>query len=286
MSTANVLVTGATTGIGEATALHLDELGFRVFAGVRQPMAGASLRSRSSERLTPVLLDVTDPAGIEAAAKTVATEVGDAGLTGLVNNAGVSVTGPLEFVDLDELRNQLEVNVVGQIAVLQAFMPAIRQGRGRVVNVGSMGGYNAAPFVGPYSASKFALEALTDSLRRELRAWGIEVSIIEPGSIETAIWGKGWSYADDHKAKASERELELYGDAFDTMTDYMKNVSERAIPARKVAEAVHHALTASRPKTRYRVGVDARVARWITRLLPDRAQDALLARMIGLPKRP
>ena len=278
----NCLITGASTGIGRAAALRLDRSGLRVFAGVRRPADGDALRADASERMTPVMLDVTDPASIESTLKVVADAVGDGGLGGLVNNAGIGISGAIEFLDLDELRRQLEVNVVGLVAVTQRFLPLIRRARGRVVNIGSMGGYNAAPFLGPYAASKFAVEALTDSLRRELRPWQIEVSIVEPGSIDTEIWGKAWAYADDVRAGLSEEGHALYDASVDRMIDYAKKGATRAIPADAVARAIEHALTARRPRTRYRVGLDAKLVRILTRVLPDRWMDALLMRMIGL----
>src|SRR5712691_5002789 len=178
-----VVITGAASGIGEACALHLDKLGFCVFAGVRREVDGAALQGKASERLTPLLLDVTDAASIRFAVEIVATGVVETGLAGLVNNAGITVAGPLEFLPVSELRRQLEVNVIGQVAVTQAFLPLLRRGQGRIVNMGSLAGRIATPFIGPYHASKFAMEALTDSLRMELRRWGMHVSLIEPGFI-------------------------------------------------------------------------------------------------------
>jgi NAD(P)-dependent dehydrogenase (short-subunit alcohol dehydrogenase family) len=183
----SAVITGASTGIGRATALRLDAAGFRVFAGVRRETDGESLRGVASERLVPIRLDVTDAAGIEAAAKSVEAALAGAGIRGLVNNAGIAVGAVLEFVDVEDLRRQLEVNVVGVAAVTRAFLPLVRRGGGRIVNVSSDSGYLAGPFLGPYTASKFALEGMSDCLRRELRAWRIPVSVIQPGSIETPI---------------------------------------------------------------------------------------------------
>ena len=163
-----VVITGASTGIGRATALHLDRLGYRVFAGVRQEADAESIRQRSSARLSPVFLDVTAAASIQAAATLVAAEVGETGLAGVVNNAGIGLGGPLEFFPIDELRRQFEINIVGPLAVTQAFLPLIRRGRGRIVLVGSISSRRASPIAGPYNASKFALEALADALRLEL----------------------------------------------------------------------------------------------------------------------
>ncbi len=200
-----IVITGASTGIGRACAFELDRRGFRVFAGVRKPRDGEALREAASERLVPLEIDVTDPQSIEAAAKTVSTVVGGAGLWGLVNNAGISVSGPIDFVELDELRRQLEVNVIGPVAVTQAVLPLIRPARGRIVNVGSIGGHNAAPFVGPYSASKFAIEGVTQALRREVRPFGIEVAIVDPGAVQSEIWGKAFRDADEQIARWPDR---------------------------------------------------------------------------------
>src|SRR5436190_20383212 len=186
----SVVITGASTGIGKTCALRLDRLGFQVFAGVRRTEDGETLKRQASQRLTPITIDVTDSGSIAAAASMVATAVGDAGLQGLVNNAGIAVACPLEFLPISLLSQQLEVNVTGQIDVTQVFLPLLRAGNGRIVNMGSISGRMAYPLLGPYCASKFALEALTASLRMELRPWHIPVSIIEPGAIATPIWSK------------------------------------------------------------------------------------------------
>ena len=182
-----VVITGASTGIGAASARHLDRLGFRVFAGIRKSQDGERLRAQTSSKLTPIRFDVTDDGSIAAAADTIRAALDGDGLAGLVNNAGIAVPGPIETVPLAEARKQFEVNVLGQIAVTQAFLPLLRQGRGRIVNIGSIAGLTATPFLGLYGASKFALEALTDALRVEVRPWGINVSIIEPGAIASSI---------------------------------------------------------------------------------------------------
>jgi NAD(P)-dependent dehydrogenase (short-subunit alcohol dehydrogenase family) len=280
-----VVITGASSGIGKACALHLDGAGFIVFAGVRREEDGKALRSQASDRLRTVLVDVTDSASIELVAETVSQAVGDRGLAGLVNNAGVVVPGALEFLDLGELRRQLEVNVVGQIAVTQAFLGALRTARGRVVNIGSIGGRVALPFVGPYHASKFAMEALTDTLRIELHPWGIEVSIIEPGSTATEIWTKTEATADAVERSLPARGRALYGDAIKAMRATSSKYAARAIPASRVARAVEHALTAKRPKTRYVVGPDARLQAFARRVFSDRILDGLIRRQAGLPQR-
>lgn len=278
-----VVITGASSGIGEACALHLDELGCRVFAGVRRPADGDALRARASDRLTPVLLDVTDPAAIRRAAETVDAAVGAAGLAGLVNNAGIGGGGPLEIVALDELRRVFEVNSIGPVAVTQALLPLLRRGRGRIVNIGSIAGLAATPFVGPYAASKFALEALTDAMRLELRPWGIQVSIVEPGAVASRIWEKARRRADQMEAEADPQMKAYYGTAVARVREAIERAARRAIPARCVAEVVAHALFAPRPKTRYLVGWDARLRAALAAWLPDRVQDWLLARILKLP---
>ena len=191
-----VVITGASTGIGQACALELDRRGFRVFAGIRTRAAAEQLRAAASARLTPLLIDVTQTDTIAAACKIVAETLGDAGLAGLVNNAGIAVPGPLELIPLDDFRRQLEVNVVGQLAVTQAFLPLLRKARGRIVNMSSVSGGLSAPYLGPYSASKFALEAITDALRLELRGVGVSVSAIDQGVNETPIRDKKLASAE------------------------------------------------------------------------------------------
>lgn len=277
-----VVVTGASTGIGEACALRLDKQGFRVFAGVRKSEDGERLKQQTSDRLSPVIIDVVDEASIAAAAAEVASATGDSGLVGLINNAGIALGGPLEFLPVAELRRQLEVNVIGQIAVTQAFMPLLRKGNGRVVNIGSDSGRLATPFLGPYCASKFAMEALTDSLRQELRPWGIEVSIIQPGSITTPIWEKARTIADDVVDQLPPRAHELYEDAIEAIRTNIDEMASRGIPADEVAKAAERALTARKPKTRYAVGRDAWIAMLLSRLAPDRLRDRLVAWQMGL----
>jgi NAD(P)-dependent dehydrogenase (short-subunit alcohol dehydrogenase family) len=276
-----VVISGASTGIGRATALHLDRLGFRVYAGVRREPDGQSLRREASERLAPVILDVTDAPSIEAAEKTVASEVGEAGLAGVVNNAGIGAGGPLEFVPLDELRSVLEVNVVGVMAVTQAFLPLVRRARGRIAIVSSSSGRLAAPFAGPYCASKFAVEALADSLRVELRPWGIEVALIEPGAVDTPIWGKTQRYADELEARLSEEERRLYHDVIPTLRRQLEENARGAASPDTCARAIEHALTARRPRTRYLVGRDARLETFLGRFVPDRLRDWIIARMLA-----
>jgi NAD(P)-dependent dehydrogenase (short-subunit alcohol dehydrogenase family) len=277
-----VVITGTSSGIGRACALRLDGAGFDVFACVRKPDDGKRLRDHASERLRPLIVDVTDEESIAAAAGTVRRAVGDSGVAGLVNNAGMTVAGPLEFLPLDELRQQLEVNLIGQVAATQAFLPLIRKARGRIVNVSSVGGRVAHGFLGPYHASKFAIEAVTDSLRKELRPWGIHVIAIEPGSIATPIWEKGEDSAAEMLDRMPPEGRELYGEAIPKVAETARKTGERAIPADRVAKVVERALTGRRPRTRYLVGIDARAQVALDGLLPDRAMDALEARFMGL----
>lgn len=277
-----VVITGASTGIGRTSALHLDALGFRVFAGVRKAADGEALRRDASDRLTPLSLDVTDAASIEAAAKEVAGALGGEGLAGLVNNAGIVVSGPLEFVPMDEWRQQMEVNFFGLVAVTQAFLPLVRKAKGRIVNVSSIGGKVSTPFLSPYAASKHAVEGLSDSLRRELRSLGIFVSLIEPGAVATPIWEKGNAAAKERRAQLSEEANALYGAAMGKLQEAVGKVEKGAIPPEEVAKAIAHALTADRPKTRYLVGIEAKVQNALSSLLPDRMMDGFLARFLGI----
>lgn len=275
-ATKSALVTGASTGIGRATALRLDRAGFTVFAGVRKSADAEALAAEASERLVPVLLDVTDDAQVAAAAAVLAERVGGSGLDALVNNAGIAAAAPIEFVPLDELRRQLEVNVVGQVAVTQAVLPLLRAARGRIVNVTSIGGLVAGPMLGPYHASKFALEALTHTLRTELSPWGIEAIAIEPGQIATPIWGTASDLADRMLERMPAEATELYGRGMAGARKAARRAAENGLDPDEVAKVIERALTAKRPRTRYTVGADARLGATIIARLPDRTRDRLL----------
>lgn len=275
-----VVVTGASTGIGAACALRLDRLGHRVYVGIRKMADAEHLKAKASERLVPVHLDVTDTGQIEAAVKQIDEESG--ALAGLVNNAGIGKGGPLEFIDLDEWRRQFEVNVFGQVAVTKAMLPLIRRGNGRVVFIGSIGGKVSSPFLAPYNASKFAIEAIGEALRSELHPWGIGVSVVEPGSIDTAIWGKATEQVDQIEHELPEVAKAYYADAIAAMRKAVEVQARRGISAERVARAVEHALFSSRPKTRYPVGVDARTQTVMVRLLPDRLREAIVRRVVGV----
>jgi NAD(P)-dependent dehydrogenase (short-subunit alcohol dehydrogenase family) len=199
-----------------------------------------------------------------------------------VNNAGISVSGPLEFVPLEDLRRQFEVNVFGQVAVTQRFLPLLRAGRGRIVNMSSIAGRSTAPLLGPYSASKFALEACNDALRRELHPWGIHVSCVEPGAIATPIWKKALDAADGPAAATLLRAGELYAKPMKALRRFGEHADRTAVPAELVARVVHHALTARKPKTRYLVGKDAKIQAMLTRLLPDRMLDAVFRKLLRI----
>jgi NAD(P)-dependent dehydrogenase (short-subunit alcohol dehydrogenase family) len=277
----SVLVTGASTGIGRATALHLDAAGWRVFAGVRKEEDAASLRAAGSERLVPLMLDVTDAAQIAAAAERIGAEVGAAGLDGLVNTAGIAVPGPLETLPVDDFRRQIEVNLTAHVAVTQAMLPPIRSARGRIVFITSIGGLMAFPMFGAYHAAKFGLEAVGDVFRRELRPWGIKVAVIEPGSIATPIWERGDAEVDVLAERAGVGHAELYGEASAAFREVARKTGERGIPPERVAVKIEHALSAERPRTRYLVGADARGQAFAARVLPDRLIDWLVARATG-----
>jgi NAD(P)-dependent dehydrogenase (short-subunit alcohol dehydrogenase family) len=260
--------------------LRLDTDGWRVFAGVRSGEDAEALRQAGSERLVPLMLDVTDSEQIAAAAERIGGEVGGTGLEGLVNNAGIAIGGAIEALSIDRLRHQLEVNVIGQVAVTQALLPMIRAVPGRVVFVGSINGRMSTPFLSPYAASKHAIEAIGDSLRGEMRPFGVEVSIVEPGAIATPIWEKSGETTREVKAAMSEEQLQLYGKAIDGFVAAAQRGGARGASAERVAGAVSHALTARRPRTRYLVGADAHLQALLRWLVPDRVGDRLIARAI------
>ena len=276
-----VVITGASSGIGRASAVRLARSGFRVYAGIRAEADAAALRAEHPA-IEPIAIDVTDAAAIAAARRRLERELD--GLGGLVNNAGVGLVAPMEHVPLDEVRRQFEVDVFGQLAVTQALLPLIRRARGRIVNMGSVGAHIAIPFGGVLCGCKSALRAMNDALRLELRASGIRVCLIEPGSIRTP--------AVDRTLGDAERVIQaLPRDGREVYADALRAFHRRAYQRERggsvpdvVARAVHHALTATRPRIRYPVGQDARLLVMLPRMLPDRWLDALRLRLFGLPR--
>jgi NAD(P)-dependent dehydrogenase (short-subunit alcohol dehydrogenase family) len=234
--------------------------------------------------VTPLMIDITDAAVIAAAAKAVEEVVGERGLAGLVNNAGIVKPGPLEFQPLDDFRRQLEVNLIGHLAVIQAFLPLIRRGRGRIVNVGSIGGLLALPIQGAYSASKFGLEALSDALRLELRQWKIPVSHVDPGVTQTPIFGKTLWELDRALDALHERGHAEYDAQFAAIRKVVEKSPDSAAPPEDLAEAITQALTAEKPKTRYHAGHGSKEAFVASRTLTDHAKDRVVVREVGLPR--
>jgi NAD(P)-dependent dehydrogenase (short-subunit alcohol dehydrogenase family) len=275
------LITGASTGIGRATALRLAASGWTVLAGVRDEAAGEALLSAAGAngRLQPLTLDVTDAGHVAAAAEFVAS-VADGRLDALVNNAGIGVGGPLEMLPLDELRLQFEVNVHGQVAVTQALLPALRRARGRVVFISSIGGRVALAYNAPYAASKHAIEAIGDALRVELASSGVQVALVEPGSVATPIWDKGSAVA--RQVEVPAELAEHYGHVPAAMEKVLEDTGRRGIPPEQVASVIERALRAPRMRARYLVGRDARAMLALRRLLPDRVFDRVTRRVLGV----
>jgi NAD(P)-dependent dehydrogenase (short-subunit alcohol dehydrogenase family) len=277
-----VVITGASSGIGRASALHLAQQGFRVFAGVRKQKDGDALRLESGGRVVPVEIDVTDRAMIASAASQVLREVGERGLDGLVNNAGIGTPAPLEYMSSEVLRRQFEVNVFGQVAVIQAFLPLIRRARGRIVNIGSVGSHIALPFGGALCGSKGAFSLISDALRLELRAYGIHVCLIEPGSISTPAVDKTLGDAEAVIRELSPEGRARYGAKLRELMRRGRAREKSGSAPEVVAAVIHHALTARRPRVRYPVGADSRILVTLPRLLPDRALDQVRLRLLGM----
>jgi NAD(P)-dependent dehydrogenase (short-subunit alcohol dehydrogenase family) len=280
------LITGASTGIGRATALRLLGGGWTVLAGVRGQEAGERLLQdvAAPDRLVPITLDVTDAAQVRQAAARVQELAGGAGTAGgldaLVNNAGIGVGGPLELVRPEDMRMQFDVNVHGQVAVTAAMLPALRRAGGRIVFMSSVGGRVATAFLAPYAASKHAIEAIGDALRVELHSSGIQVALVEPGSVATPIWGKAQAEAE---RLAIPPELEgPYGRIPEAMDKVLQDTARRGVPPEVVAETIERALTARRMKARYVVGRDARAMIVLRGLLPDRVFDRLIRLRLGM----
>ena len=275
-----VVITGAASGIGEACAARLASMGYTVFGTYLTQEEGETMRAAARPNVVPLPLDITDERAISEAAGMIAEATGEVGLAGLVNNAGIDIPGPLEFMPIESLRRQLDVNVIGQVAVTQAFLPLLRKGRGRIVMIGSIDGLAVTPFQGAYGASKHALEAISDALRMELVPWGIQVSVVEPGDIATPIWEKSLAKADELLARLPEAAHDLYGPQMRAACATAVKMSGKASPPEIVVEAVVHALTARHPRTRYLVGLDARI-RLALEVLPTRWVDKLILGFIA-----
>jgi NAD(P)-dependent dehydrogenase (short-subunit alcohol dehydrogenase family) len=274
----SVVVTGASTGIGWGCAKVLIDKGFRVFGSVRREADAQRLSREFGANFTPLLFDVTDSAAVRAAADLVQTALRGEALGGLVNNAGVAVAGPLLYIDPDEVRRQLEVNVVGQLLVIQAFALLLaaegKEKAGRIVMISSVGGRNASPFMGPYSASKFAIEGLSESLRRELMLLGIDVIVVAPGAVATPIWDKA------EEIDISRYDNTPYARALHGVRDYMLVNGRKGFPPERIGRTVWQALTAKKPRTRYTVTPDP-LQNFLATTLPKRMVDRMIARKLG-----
>jgi NAD(P)-dependent dehydrogenase (short-subunit alcohol dehydrogenase family) len=274
-----IVVTGASTGIGADAAATLARRGYIVYAGVRSDADGARVEA-AAPNVRALRLDVTDATSIVAAARTV--EAGGIALHGVINNAGIAIAGPLELLPVDELRRQFEVNLFGAVAVTQAFLPALRAARGRVVFVGSISGRLATPFIAPYSASKFALRAIADALRVELRPFGVQVALIEPGSVATPIWEKGRDGKDRLLALLGAEAPARYGAAIDAVFATTAHEERTGMAVERVSAAIVDALTAAKPKSNYLLGASARAGS-ILALLPAGLRDRAIRRAMRLP---
>jgi NAD(P)-dependent dehydrogenase (short-subunit alcohol dehydrogenase family) len=277
----SVVITGASTGIGWATAKLLLDRGFRVFGSVRKQADADRLGSEFGANFTPLLFDVTDEAAVLAAARQVRTALSGETLSGLVNNAGIAVSGPVLELAADEFRRQMEVNVIGPIIATQAFgpllgtEPSLKGPKGRIVMISSVAGKNGNPLISPYSASKHAIEGLSESLRREMMLFGIDVIIVAPGAVKTPIWGK-----------AEEVDISVYKNspffpALERISKFMVQFGETGLPAEKIAETIADALTSAHPKVRYQVTPDP-MRHLMTAILPKRMLDRIIAKRLGL----
>jgi NAD(P)-dependent dehydrogenase (short-subunit alcohol dehydrogenase family) len=277
------LVTGASSGIGRATALRLTAAGQHVFAGVRNVDDGRELRrAATGGELTPLILDVTDAGHIADALAAVTEHVGDAGLDGLVNNAGIGLACPVELLPLDAFRHLLEINVTGQLAVTQALLPLLRQARGRIVVVSTIGVHFRPPFAGALDATKAALATLADALRQELAAWGVRVVLVEPASINSAASAKVARDAETVISAWTPRDRALYQDMFTRMLAIMMRREQSGSPPDRAAVTIAEALTADHPRAVYRTGRYARRLALISRL-PTPVLDRARRRIFGIP---
>jgi NAD(P)-dependent dehydrogenase (short-subunit alcohol dehydrogenase family) len=271
-----IFVTGASTGIGRATAERLAKAGYDVIPGLRRPDTLPEPIKAS------VSLDLADPASLGPACADVLDRA-NGRLVGVVNNAGYTVSGPCEALEVEDWRQQFEVNFFGHLAITRALLPALLENRGRVVNVGSIGGRFSAPFIAPYSASKFAVRAWSDALRLELAPHGVRVALIEPGAIATPLWGKGNAVADENLERLTPEQQQRYARQIEGARKAAQMAEKHAIPADKCAQVIEHALTAKRPKGRYLVGVDARLQAAVS-ILPTRTYDRVSRLLLSQPR--
>ena len=291
MSNGHILITGTSTGIGRACALQLARRGYLVWAGVRSEEDGKSIEAAGSGMpgaIRAVQLDVTDIVSIRAAEEKIRSNAQDEGLFGLVNNAGICVVGPVEFLPLEDYRRQFEVNLFGAIAVTQVMLPLLRvhntrlpERRSRIVNICSITGEVSTPIFSAYSASKFALRAVNDALRLELAADGIHVCLVVPGTIESKIWEKEKEGVQAIVARPGVRKV--YGALIDNVAGYVFECAKKALPAERAAEVVEKCFVSVRPRIQYRVGWEATVGSRAKKIIPDRIFDFLMGRTLGVP---
>lgn len=278
----SVVVTGVSTGIGWGTVKILTGKGFHVFGSVRKPADADRLKSEFGDAFTPLLFDVTDETTVRAGARQVEAALAGATLAGLVNNAGIAVAGPLLYLDVEEFRRQLEVNLTGVVIATQAFAPLLgaegagRKDPGRIVNISSVGGRTANPFLAPYCTSKFGLEGLSESLRRELLPFGVDVIVVAPGAVATPIWDKADEI--DQTPYANTR----YAAPLATIAAFMLEMGRTGLKPERIGEAIHTALTAPRPKVRYTVSPTPLQTFMSERVLSPRALDRILGKRLGL----
>jgi len=274
----SVLISGASRGIGRATALRLVRAGWTVYATVRRDEDGEGLVAAAGAELRPLRLDLTDEAQIAALAAALPER-----LDAIVNNAGIVVSGPLETLSAADLREQFEVNVVGAVALTNAVLPRLRAARGRIVFVSSLSGRVSTPMTGAYNASKFAIEALADAWRLELRPWGIKVSLVEPAMTDTDLWRDAPQTLEAEAAAMSAAHRDLYDRHLDGMRRAIPRIQKMAKPVDTVAATIERALTAARPRARYPVGADVKVQAALSAVTPARMMDALNGRLTGTP---
>jgi NAD(P)-dependent dehydrogenase (short-subunit alcohol dehydrogenase family) len=274
----SALITGTSTGIGEACAARLAAKGWTVYAGVRRAEDGDRLKSQHTGDVRPVILDVSDRDDMQRVLAVIEQDSSGKGLQGLVNNAGVGVGGPVEYVTEEDWRFVFDVNLFAVVALTRMAMPLLNAGKGRIVHIGSIGGRLASPGLGPYSAAKHAVEALAESQRHELvlSKSPVRVALVEPGEVKTAIWDKADDSADELERTIDAEGRKRYQWLIDQTRGFIAEGRSKGVPPDKVAEAVEHALTASRPKARYLVGPDAKLMGHLVTRLPDRARDALI----------
>ncbi len=278
----SVVITGTSSGIGKACVLNLDKHGFKIFATVRKTKDYRNIQRETSKNVIPLILDLSDENSIKSAYSIVSANVGESGLSGLINNAAIAIGGSLEFMSITDIRKQFEINLFGQIAMIQTFLPLLRKGSGRIINISSTNGWVSFPFMGAYCATKYALEAISDALRLELEKWKIPVSVINPNKIISPIWEKSISITNSLFEKLPPEAKSYYDTILSGVIKTIRKTAYTALTPDIIVKAVFHALTAKKPKIRYLPSFETKILFLVSKILPKKMLNTIIKKEMGI----